>query len=311
MTQKHPADLSKVITPRLLHALYDLHFRWRKDQPLDAKVLLSTYLAGGNRSIDQLYDLCFESALRPISEIGLDDMPDLTQYLCPPMQYDFPIQSLGLLLLLDQAPRFLCQGRDARWTSSYFDVIALRTITKLLSLPWSLRPDNLERWTSLGYNIEHATLRRLVLCFSISHSENWADHMLQHGLIEQIRRGVEEYYQVSDSFRSLDRSDAGNPHLFPRLITAVGSGEAKIKTVADFYFYFFRVIRVHEPIIRVYGRFPYRNRAVGRDDTDMDREYMKATDGMFALDEKTAKYIRDDVEKGRWTPLQGRGEEKI
>lgn len=200
----------------------------------------------------------------------------------------------------------LFEGVDSRWTNSYFDVFALKTVNTLLGLPSHLRPDNPERWTELGFDFEHALIRRQVISFASDHSEIWADHALQLGQCEEMRRQVEAHYGISDPLRALDRIDAGDPYAFARLIDDFVTGQVHLESLPEFFLFFFRILRVHEPVIRIYGRYPYRNPANGREFTEEEKGYMKATKGKFAVDDESAKKIRKDVLASRWTPLQGR-----
>ncbi len=66
------------------------------------------------------------------------------------------------------------------------------------------------------------------------------------------------------------------------------AGKEKEVRFEVFVFWLCRVMRVLEPIVRTYGRYPYRNGTVGRERTEEERNFMKLTDGFGAVDEETA-----------------------
>ena len=66
-----------------------------------------------------------------------------------------------------------------------------------------------------------------------------------------------------------------------------------------------RIIRVHESIIKDFGRYPYRNGWLGRKEGTEEADFMRRTGESGAADAETARKVREDVEAGRWTPLQG------
>ncbi|KAK6593135.1 hypothetical protein H4I95_11509 [Botrytis cinerea] len=57
-----------------------------------------------------------------------------------------PPRALGLILLLDQAPRQLLRGAEIYYAFAFFDHLALQVVTYIHSLPPHLRPDSKEHW---------------------------------------------------------------------------------------------------------------------------------------------------------------------
>ncbi|KAK4224349.1 hypothetical protein QBC38DRAFT_348831, partial [Podospora fimiseda] len=86
-----------------------------------------------------------------LSKIGLNDMPDFTTYLPSPLDPTYPVQCLGLLLLLDHCPRLLFRGIDHRWTCAYFNQISQRVAESWYNLPREMRPDTWERCDKRGW----------------------------------------------------------------------------------------------------------------------------------------------------------------
>lgn len=80
--------------------------------------------------------------------------------------------------------------------------------------------------------------------------------------------------------------------------------------MAEWFFWVWTVIDVHKPIIDKFGRYPYQDDPKGRVSTDEEKEWVKIF--LRNIDESRsdiAERMRDDVLKGRWTPL-GEGDEK-
>jgi hypothetical protein len=57
------------------------------------------------------------------------------------------------------------------------------------------------------------------------------------------------------------------------------------------------------PIIEAFGRYPYRNGAVGRESTPTELEWIEKTGHFGEVEPEVAKRIREDVLARRWTPL--------
>ncbi len=68
------------------------------------------------------------------------------KFLPAPESNEFPEQTLGSQLLLDQAPRLLLDGIDQHYTNAYFDVISLEYAKQLQSLSEAFRLDSNTRW---------------------------------------------------------------------------------------------------------------------------------------------------------------------
>jgi hypothetical protein len=71
----------------------------------------------------------------------------------------------------------------------------------------------------------------------------------------------------------------------------------------DFAFWLWTVMDVHKPVIESFGRYPYKNSAMGKEETDREREWIVAWGMGREVDDHTARRIREDVLQGRWTPL--------
>jgi uncharacterized protein (DUF924 family) len=276
---------------------------WREDSSLDFAVVVNQQFCR-SPDIAPLYrDLTFKRALKPMSTMGLDHMPDLMQFLPPPEACDFPSKALGLLLLLDQAPRFLFSGINERWIYAYFDVLASGLARRLFTLPPSLRPDSLKRLMAQGWSFDYSMVARVWLTIALVHSERLDDHELQLAAVEDMRELVEKHVGRTDPNRTTVEEDSEDVLglMNVALLAPVRYGTR----MDDFIFWVLRLFLVHTPIIRAFGRYPYRNNSVGRVSTEEELQYAEDTDHFLMHDDEwVVKKIREDVEVERWSPLR-------
>lgn len=297
------AELSKILTPTLFESLRRVQMPWPEDQPLDFSAVAKLYFRGIPDNRLDYYNLVFNQALKPISLLGVDHVPDLMQFLPPPEATDFPSKALGLLTLLDQCPRSLFSGANERYTYDYFDTLAMKLVRQLRALPPSLRPDSMERLMAQGWSYDYCVVARFWFMTPFVHSEELEDHELQRVLAEGIRNDVEKHVGKVDANRGTVEVDSQDIYAFPRLVASAPIQEGM--SIDDFFFWVTRVFTVHTPIIKQFGHYPYRNKSQGRISTPEEVEYIEAIKGFMELkDEEAAKKIHDDVAAGIWSPLQ-------
>ncbi|KIK69287.1 hypothetical protein GYMLUDRAFT_35356 [Collybiopsis luxurians FD-317 M1] len=292
-------DLAKILVPSLYSRILDIQFPWEGN--VDMAFASQYYFCGIPDKSHQVFDAVHHQALKPISTF-CPSIPDFTQYLPSADSSHYPDSVLALILLLDQAPRILYEGLDTRWTNDYFDIASIQLVKKLISS--NAFPDAIECWTSFDYSFEDAMVRKFWLYAPLIHSEDIVNHRFMEGKIEEMRRDVEKYTGKRDPFRETKSRDAKDTILFSQLIR---SGPPS--TFADFFFWLFRVFDAHYPIIAEYGRYPYRNEAVGRITTERERAYLELTKnfGKPALSPKDAEKLRKQKEGGLWEELSDRG----
>lgn len=303
MAVKESVDLSKALTPELFESLRRVHLPWRETQMLDYTAVAKAFFAGEPDTRPEFYNLAFHQALKPLSTLGVDNVPDLMQFLPPPEAMEFPAKALGLVLLLDQVPRSILSGVNARYSYGYFDFLAQQLVLRLLALPAHLRPDTMDRLMTQGWTYDYSIVARFWFYAPLIHSENINFHGMQQALIDDMRRDVEKRVGKKDPGRETMKEDLEDIYGFSRVLKQVPLRDGL--TIDDFFFWFFRVIVLHVPIIKKFGRYPYRNNTLGRVSTEEEEQYAKDTN-YFAMerDEEVIKKIRADVEAGRWTPLQ-------
>lgn len=292
-------DLSKILVPSLYAEIIKIQFPW--DGPVDIAFASQFYFLGIPDNSRQVYDALHHQALKPLSTF-CPTIPDLIYYLPNPTDTLYPEQTLALILLLDQAPRALYTSVDVRYTYGFFDDVCRKLVKSLISS--GALPDATERWTALGHSFEDVMIRKFWLYVPLVHSEDIADHRTVAPMIEEMRLEVERYSGKRDPWRDTEAQDAKDTTLFAKLIRG-----GPPRSSPDFFFWFFRVIRVHKPIIAEYGRYPYRNEAQGRESTEREREYLKVTGdfGKSHLTQAEAQKLRDDRKAGVWEELSDKG----
>jgi uncharacterized protein (DUF924 family) len=242
-------DLSKILTPTLYNKVLAVRFPW--EGPVDIAFASKFFFEGIPDSTRDVYDVCYQNALKPISRI-VPAIPELAQYLPLPDSPEYPEHTLGLVLLLDQGPRMLFVGMNSRYTNMYFDGMTEKLVKGLFIS--GILPVSVNRWMSLGYGFEDVMIRIIWFYAPLIHSEDAQNHRLMTVQIEEMRKQVEKYSGKRDPSRDTRKEDKMDTLLFAKLIR-----ERPPSTFAEFFFWVFRVFDAHRPIIEKFGRYPYRN----------------------------------------------------
>lgn len=96
-------DLLSVFTPSLLRQLRQARTSWARDHPVTGKELIFVYFSGTSDFVDATKVAW--PALKAMSKAyGPDNIPDMMSFLPNPQDPEFPEQTLGMLVLLGQAP---------------------------------------------------------------------------------------------------------------------------------------------------------------------------------------------------------------
>ncbi|KAI0132084.1 hypothetical protein BJ170DRAFT_230128 [Xylariales sp. AK1849] len=289
-------DLKSLLTSDLFKLMVDTRIPFSRSEPIDyGKAIQQTFFdAGGEFS--KIGPKAWP-ALKALSLLGLDNIPDMMEFLPPPEAPDFPEQALGLQILLDQAPRALLRGVDVRWTNAYFDDISIRYSKQLRgSLPLHMNPTSWSRWEG-SVSIDWFIFARLWFGAPLVHHEQMAEAAL--AFTDETRKSVEKIFNTRDPY--VDQpEERWDLYGFPKLLKA--GGPKSPCGVAEGWFWLALLMDVHKPLLDLYGRYPYRNAPLGRVATPEEEEWMEKV-VMFKADPAVEKRIRDDVEAGRWTPL--------
>lgn len=296
-------DLATLITPTLLTSLVKSQIQAPLTGPIDgSEIGRLTFLRG---PASPATNEATWPVLLALSRVGIEALSPayLATFLPPLESAEFPQQCLGMQLLLDQGPRALCKGIDARWRGCYFDVVSRRFAKWRVSLAPELRPDALERWKSeVGASFEYWTLGRLWFGAPFVHSELFEDQEFALAYTDETRRAVEEVTGLNDPWREKREEILSDLTGFPRVVMA-GPPQGKGVTFADWCWWWFMLMDIHKPIIDRFGRYPYANGARGRESTAEELEWLEEVNHFAEEAPEVATQIKEDVELVVWQPL--------
>ncbi|KAK6076951.1 hypothetical protein SCUP515_05134 [Seiridium cupressi] len=288
-------DLKSLLTPELFRFLVDTRIPFSKTETIDLGEAIAAIFFEQRGDSDALRNKAWP-ALKALSLLGLDGVPDLFQVLPPPDDTEFPLQALGLQLLLDQATRSLLKGVDTRWTYGYFAEIDLKYAKQLQALPAHLNPTSWSRWQD-SVSINYFVFVRLWFGTPLVHHETAVE--LAVSFTDETRKLVEQIFETHDPIRGQPEK-RWDLYGFPTMLK--NQGPTRPCSVADGAFWLACLMDVHKPPLDLYGRYPYNNAQLGRVDTPEEAEWMKKAE-IFDTDREVRRRIRQDVEAGKWTPL--------
>jgi len=125
---------------------------------------------------------------------------------------------------------------------------------------------------------------------------------------EEVRVEVEKFSSKTDPYRAQRAELAVDIYAFGKMYR-IGPPMENGPQMHEWFFWMWTVLDVHKPIIDKFGKYPYQDVAKGRVSTEEEREWsIVFENGVDKSDSDVAKKIREDVLKGRWTPLGGKDE---
>ncbi|KXJ86019.1 hypothetical protein Micbo1qcDRAFT_209397 [Microdochium bolleyi] len=328
-------DLEPLLTPELFRLTVASHLNQSRDTPIDFRKFIADIFTG-EPGIDPAVlraktwpALCALSQIPnchdPTSIAIIAEALSSPPFLPAPEDPEFPKLSLGLLLFLDQGPRSFCtQGADVRYTDGFFADIALHVARRLLLLPESSgglpttqRPGEWPRWQGQGVSADFFVLVRFMLGAVFVHHEHARDEA--RAFTEETRVWVEQRFGVTDPHREEMDKTFSDVVAFPQMVQAMIAGELPVKAsarggggeeeeqqpmgVAEGFFFLALLYDVHYPLVDKFGRYPYRNGALGRLHTPEEEKWLAEQTLFKELPDDLRVKIREDVEAGRWTPL--------
>ncbi|KAI0008452.1 hypothetical protein F4779DRAFT_586911 [Xylariaceae sp. FL0662B] len=292
-------DLKSWLTPDLFYLMVETWLPFSKKDPIDFGKAIQYVFFESAGDFEKVREKAWP-ALKALSELGLDNIPDMTTFLPPIESLDFPVQAFGLQLVLDQAPRVLLQGIDTRWTYAYFGEIALKYAQQLQSLPADLRPTSWTRWEG-SVSLDYFVWVRIFFGAPIVHHEKTGEAAV--AFTEETRVLVEQQLRVRDPYRA-QPENRWDLYGFPKMLGA--RGPASPCGVAEGAFWLLCLMDVHKPPLDRYGRYPYQNWRLGRTGTPEEDVWMENAGGIFGPpSEEVVRKIREDVKNGIWTPIGG------
>ncbi|EOO03861.1 hypothetical protein UCRPA7_626 [Phaeoacremonium minimum UCRPA7] len=275
--------------------MVDGRFPWPRTEPVSHRSMLEEFF-GTDENFTKAARVAWP-ALKALSNIGPDVIPDLTKVLPPPDDKAYPEQAIGLHVLIDQAPRVLFHGIDARWVS-YFDKVVEELFDTQSKLPKKLQPWQPERWSDASFEywvIVHSTWNS-----ALTHRESVAKQQEALQMGEDNRVAIEKWSGKKDPARG-DDSIRKDIYAFPKLVTVIDFHD--FDTFEDVGFFMCKVTDVHKPVIDHFGRYPYRNAIEGRNSTDEEKIWIEKVDHFAEAPPDVAKRVREDIDAGKWTAL--------
>ncbi|KAF5872749.1 uncharacterized protein Bfra_006112 [Botrytis fragariae] len=218
-----------------------------------------------------------------------------------------PPRALGLILLLDQAPRQLLRGAGIYYAFTFFDRLALQVVTYIHSLPPNLRPDLKEQWMDkLNYSFNHWVYIRSLFILPFVHSESLQQSAVAKILCTELRVAIEKHTGLKDSYlvRGIAELD-GTAFSHLSLEGPVKNGNGNVN-MASYAFWFLALLDAHAPVLIRFNRFPWRNRALGRRDTEEEKIFLQQTNWFGCISVVNAATIKERLENGLDVPLLDR-----
>ncbi|KAL7005773.1 hypothetical protein EMMF5_004688 [Cystobasidiomycetes sp. EMM_F5] len=259
--------------------------------------------------VGELGRITIEPVFRPLSLIPIQSYPARLLDLLPLAESsDFLEQALGLHLLLDQATRLVLKRHNVRWCYGFFGPLATQLAQDFETLPQHLRPDRMSRWMEeLGYSWQEAALRATIFETAFVHSESVQDNAISTVKAEEFRKDIERITGMQDPSRTAAKALAMEHEVdaLPRLVMAdlIPPVYFSRDSFQDFFWFDMQINRVHQPILETFGRYPWRNAALGRDLSQEENAYMLSIRGFADVDQAIARDIRNDAQNGIWRPL--------
>lgn len=185
-------DLRSIITPELLERMVAARFPWPATERISHRTVLDEFF-GTDEHFARAARAIAWPALKAVSAVGPHAVPDLTGCLPVPADAAYPRRALGLHVLLDQAPRVLFRGVDARWTAYFDRVVAALFDAQRRELPPSLWPWARGRWEGVegqGASFEYWVVVHWTWNSALTHRESVArqeEALASKQLLEFIR----------------------------------------------------------------------------------------------------------------------------
>lgn len=210
-------DLKTLLTPELFKSLVAHWAPWSRTKSLDFGEIINKVWFSPEAG--PMVEPCRKKsvpALKALSRLGLDRVPDMMDFLPPPSDSEFPELALGLVLLLDQAPRAFLGGIDVRYTYDYFGALATKVSEQLMALPLKERPSEWERWREIGVSPDYFIWLRVFWVGPYVHNEKMGKETL--AFTNATREFAEKLSGRNDPYR--ERTDImSDIQGFPKLLT--------------------------------------------------------------------------------------------
>jgi len=291
--------LNTLLTPSLLDKLVNAKLPFSMTEPLNFDHVGQQQFRAPPPLPSEISSLVWP-VLKTLSKLGLSSIPNLLQFLPPVTASNFPIQALGLQLLLDQMSRALFQGIDRRWGPAYFDIISLQYAQTLDALPEHEKPWSWSRWKTFA-TLDYWVLARTWYICPFVHSDERSSQERALLFTEETRRAVEEETGTIDPYRAERDAILSDMHGVHRMIKEGPPGGGS--TVYTYAYWMCKLMDIHKPVVDTFGRYPYRNAYFGRENTVEEEAWAEERGGISMPSEELKSWLKQDIDAGVWTPL--------
>ncbi|KAM4057194.1 class I alpha-mannosidase [Hirsutella rhossiliensis] len=263
------SSVEQHLTPSRLGSVRDLWFEHLSGP--DSLVLPSQddnkrWFMGGE--LDRLCVERFAPTLEAIRHSGLKSGTDLIKTAKPGEASDW----LSLVILLDQMPRNCYRGDAAAVAFAVFDPMAREVA--LAAMERGIPDENPQMRWQFAY--------RHWFYLPLMHSEDLAMHEKATQAYERMRRDA---YALADAdadeakkHHPSQQGGDGQEHYRAKAAAVVRASPEEARKLVDLYLEF---ERRHMAIIERFGRYPHRNKALGRVPTAEETEYLETGGEMF------------------------------
>lgn len=306
-TSPQELHVHEIFTDSLLEYAQRLVFPWDLDKPLNG-VAVGQGLFKHARPTSEWDTPEVKAALMKLADIGfdkirqnLDEFPEFVREASvDDGDISAPDRNIGMILILDQGARYVCKGVNARYAYDFFQEIPVHTIKYITTRGMA----KLEEWEFAGVDKDQAIIRAIIMLGALVYSEKPKDHEDHLRLIEGLRKEYERLTRTRDPFRQSFSQDIQDVELFGRMLEE-GPPQWKGVHMSDVVYWMMRFYTSNIAFLRHFGRSPFRNVAVGREDTEEEIQWLK-TLGVHRTkdDEETRAMIKEDIANGKWRPLE-------
>lgn len=245
-------SLENHLTPTLFQNLNDFwfeHFEHEDDYIMPKPIHSKRWFMGG-QELDNICVQRYAPALEAIRNSGITTGDEILSIAQP----RGPLDWLGLVILLDQIPRNCYRGPRSEVVFNFFDPLAQQIALKAIAQGIPDQSPEI-RW--------HFAYRNWFY-MPLMHSESMSDH----------EKAVEEFglFQKDVLYLAESQGSATENKLEKRAREVVQKDVEAAKQVGDRYMSF---EKSHQAIIKQFGRYPHRNKVLGREATAAETEYLE------------------------------------
>ncbi|KAF4456391.1 hypothetical protein F53441_1461 [Fusarium austroafricanum] len=202
---------------------------------------------GSNKEFDNLCVTQFSPTLEAIRNAGVTSAQELLSIAQPRN----PLDWLSLIILLDQIPRNSYRGEKSSICFTYFDPLAQQISLEAIKQGIPEAPEI--RWV-----FSH----RVWFYMPLMHSEDISAHEQAIAAFSGIKEDIWSLLEGTGGADESERKAREVVQACPETAKAVGETHLQFE-------------EKHKVIIEKFGRYPHRNKALGREMTQEEKEFLE------------------------------------